>query len=753
MVLGPKSIGSSEARKEGLEKITGRRKYVDDLTFPGQIFGATIRSPAPAGLIKKIIFDQSFNWDEFTIVSASDIPGENFVALITDDQPLLADKEFRHIEEPILLIAHPDRHTVEKARHAIKFEFEAKPSIHTIKDSLEQKEIIWGKNNTFKDIKIEKGDTDPVWDCADYIIEGEYETGAQEQMYIEPNGMIAEYSETKGITVWGSMQCPYYVHTALVKIFDFENDKVRVIQAETGGAFGGKEEYPSMIAGHAAMLAFKSKRPVKLIYDRREDLTATTKRHPSITRHKTAVDKNGKILAIEIDFKIDGGAYSTVTPVVLSRGALHAAGAYKCNNIKITAKALATNTPPYGAFRGFGAPQSTFAMERHINKIAKTIGMDPQELRLKNLVKTGDITSTGQVIKDDINMKQMMKDVLERTSFREKQKKFAEENKTLGTKKGVKKGIGLASFYHGAGFTGAGEKFLASVVGIEASTDGRIHILVSSTEMGQGTNTVLSQIAADALSIDYDTIQVVQPDTRAVPNSGPTVASRTVMVVGRIVEKACDNLLKKLKEVVGLEPPYTTDHFKAACHNYISKKGPLKVFGHYDHPDEIQWDEENYRGDAYATFAWAIYVTEVSVDTITFDTTVDKISAFQEVGKVINPVLATGQIEGGVTQGAGFAISEKVIWDQGLMKNCQMTNYIIPTSKDVAEIEVVFFENPSKYGPKGAKGIGELPMDGTPPAIINAVEDAIGTSINKIPMLPEDLFAAVTGKHSANEGN
>src|SRR5204862_358391 len=251
-----------------------------------------------------------------------------------------------------------------------------------------------------KSYLLKKGDVDRAWSTADYIIEGEYETGAQEQLYIENNGVIAIANARQGLTVWGSMQCPYYVQKALMTIFDLPPEKVRIIQTETGGGFGGKEEYPSMIAAHAALLAWKAGKPVKLIYDRAEDMAATTKRHPSRTRHRTAVSKDGKLLAMEIEFVINGGAYATLSSVVLSRGTIHAAGPYHCPNVRIRSKAVSTNHPPHCAFRGFGAPQSIFALERHLNKVASTIGLSPEELRRRNFLRAGQTTATQQIIRE-----------------------------------------------------------------------------------------------------------------------------------------------------------------------------------------------------------------------------------------------------------------------------------------------------------------------------------------------------------------
>jgi CO/xanthine dehydrogenase Mo-binding subunit len=345
-------IGRAVPRKEGRDKVTGRAQYIDDIQLPGMLYGATVRSPIARGHIRQTNFASHIPWDEFTIVIAQDIPGSNCVALILDDQPYLADGVVNHPEEPILLLAHPDKYLLEEARRAVSFDIEPLPAIFTIEDALDQREIIWGKDNLLKSYLMDKGDVEAAWAQADLIVEGEYETGAQEQLYIENNGMIAIANADEGVTVWGSMQCPYYVHKAMLKLFsNLPAEKIRVIQTVTGGGFGGKEEYPSLIAGHAALLAWKSGMPVKLIYDRAEDMAATTKRHPARTRHRTAVSKDGKLLAMEIDFVIDGGAYATLSSVVLSRGTIHAAGPYCCPNVRIHARAVATNHPPNGAFR------------------------------------------------------------------------------------------------------------------------------------------------------------------------------------------------------------------------------------------------------------------------------------------------------------------------------------------------------------------------------------------------------------------
>ena len=737
-------IGKSVPRKEGREKVTGRARYVDDITFPGMLHGVTVRGQAPRARIGAIHFEGDIPWNEFTIVTAKDIPGKNGIALLIEDQPCLAAGFVNHPEEAIVLLAHHDKYLLEEARRAVHVELDPLPPIFTMEESLARKQVIWGSDNIFKSFLVEKGNVDAAWLTADYVIEGTFETGAQEQLYIEPQGMIARASAQDGVTVWGSLQCPYYVHKALTILFGLPKDRIRVVQTETGGGFGGKEEYPSMIAAHAALLAWKSGKPVKIIYDRAEDMAATTKRHPSRTHHRTAVTRDGKLLAMEIDFTIDGGAYETLSPVVLSRGTIHAAGPYNCPNVRIRSRAVATNAPPHGAFRGFGAPQSVFALERHLDRVAKAIGLSPEELRRRNFIQEGQTLAVSQVVREKVDVARLMDRAFELSGYHAKRKLFDAQNRDSS----IRKGIGFASFLHGAGFTGSGEEYLASEVAAEATRDGQVRILAASTEMGQGTNTIFSQIAAETLALNPDQIEIVQPDTGNVPNSGPTVASRTSMIVGKLVESAAREIQQKLIQSSLLQPGYSPMEFAEAARQFIERSGPLNSFIKYQHPRDLHWDDERYQGDAYGAYAWAVYVAEVSVDMRTAEARIEDFVAVQEVGKVINPVLAAGQIEGGVAQGIGFALYENIVWQEGRMANGQMTNYIMPTSMDLPPIRVFFEEIPYGGGPAGAKGIGELPLDGTAPAIANAIAHATGADITRIPITPEILLEMLEAVHA-----
>lgn len=695
------AVGRSVSRKDGMAKTTGVAKYIDDLHFPGMLYGRTIRSTIPRGRVTAIHLD--FDPAGFTVVDYRDIPGPrcNFVALLEDDQPFLVKDEINHVAEAILLLAHEDREVLAAA--TVRLEYETGTPVLDPEQS----------TTVFKHVRITKGDVDSAFSQADVVVEGTYKTGHQEHVYIETNGVIA-VPQQNGMTIYGSMQCPYYVHKAVKHLLQIPDDRVRVVQAETGGGFGGKEEYPNILAGHASLLARKSGRPVKMVYERAEDMEATTKRHPSIVRHRTGVKRDGTLVAMEIDVLMDGGAYVTLSPVVLSRGCIHGAGPYRCENTRIHGRVVMTNTPPNGAFRGFGAPQTQFAMEVHMDRIADALGMDPVHLREINALRPGDTSATGQVMGEDCSALESLRAGVERSDYHRKRAEYA----------GTNRGIGLSLFFHGSGFTGGGEVYLASRATLEATETGA-RIRVASVEMGQGTRTMHAQIVADALGIPYEDVEIVQPDTSQVPDSGPTVASRTCMVVGRILQRCAE----EMREVLGDRTPgeYVRDH------------GPLSITRQFQKPEEISWNDTEYTGDAYAAYGWGCDVAEVEVDPVTYEVRPLRMTIVHEVGKAIHPSMVVGQIEGGTAQGIGWALNEHVVMRDGRMANPTLTNYTIPTTLDTPPMEVVVLENPSGYGPYGAKGVGEMPMDGPAPALVNAIRH-VGLDVRSIPAVPETIM-------------
>ena len=535
--------------------------------------------------------------------------------------------------------------------------------------------------------------------------------------------------DVDGITVYGSMQCPYYVHRALMVLLGLPGDKVRVVQTETGGGFGGKEEYPSMIAGHAALLARKSGRPVKLIYDRVEDMVATTKRHPAIVRHKTGVTRDGRLTAIEIDAVFDGGAYATLSAVVLSRGVIHASGPYRCDHVRIRGRATMTNTPPNGAFRGFGAPQTQFAAEVHMDRIADRSSASIRSACARS-TRCGRATrprpASGwarTAARCRCCARRSSAPISRKAAVRLAASPLRRDKPAA---RNTVRGLGLSLFFHGSGFTGGGEIKLASKASL-ALTERGARILVASTEIGQGTRTMHAQIVADTLGLPYDCVDVNAADTAVVPDSGPTVASRTCMVVGRILQRCAEEMKARLGPLTPRE--------------YLRQHGPLVVTKEYERPGEMSWDDNSYQGDAYGSYGWGCDVVDSRSIATPGRCGRSRFSTVHEIGRAIHPMLATGQIEGGSAQGLGYALLEDVVMRDGRMANASLTNYIIPTTLDSPEMQVVMLENPYKHGPFGAKGVGEMPIDGPAPAVINALRHA-GFDLRAIPATPERIMAA-----------
>ena len=701
------TIGRSVPRREGAAKVTGAARYTDDLVVPGAWYGKTIRSTVPRGRIRSITLDPTFDWSRVVVVTADDIPGDNVVQLIRDDQPVLAPKggEIRHKEEPILLLAAADRGTLEEAARHVRIELEPLPPVYALEEATE----------VFTTLEIRKGEVlEDLKDLKDVeVVERTFRVGLQEQLYIEPQGAIAIPEANGAIRIIGSLQCPYYVHRALKRALKLTDQQAVVVQAETGGGFGGKEEYPSIVAVHAALLARKAGRPVRLIYDRHEDLAATTKRHPGVITHRTVVKEDGTLVSQDIEIVLDGGAYCTLTPVVLSRAAIHAAGAYSCPNVRIRARAVATNTPPNGAFRGFGAPQSLFAAELMVEHVAERLGRSSVDLRRQWMLRLGDTTATGQVLTESVGSELVLDVALKACG-------------TVGrsNSRTVKRGRGLSLVFHGSGFTGSGEKKLQGTIGLEALADGTFRILTASTEIGQGTKTIFCQLAADALGVGLDRVILAPQDTSLVPDSGPTVASRTAMIVGRLVQEAATEVKERLKR----------------------EKAPLRVEKSYIQPDSIHWDENTYRGDAYPVYAWACTIADVDVDMTTGEVRVTDLVTAVDCGKALHPVMAEGQIEGGCLQAVGWATIEEIKMKDGGYQNDRLATYLIPTALDAPRIRTILVENPYSRGPFGAKGIGELPMDGPAPAIIAAIHDATGVWLDEIPATPEKVLSACASR-------
>jgi CO/xanthine dehydrogenase Mo-binding subunit len=743
-------------------------RFVGDYDVPGHWVGGIVRSDVPRGVLKGFVKDPAFEWSKVVFATSGDVPGENFVHIVRDDYPVLAEKRVSYVTEALALIAAPDEKTLRAALAAVKPEIERLPAALTPEEGLEAKVKVWGEDNILDEYHVDCGDVEKGFAEADVIVEGTYETGLQEQMYLEPQGAVAIPHEDGTIEIVLSVQCPYYVHNAAVHALGLPKEKVLIRQPATGGGFGGKEDYPSMMAVWCGLLAMKAGRPVKLIYDREQDLQVTPKRHPSKTRHKMGLKKDGSITAMEIDVLLDGGAYTTLTRVILQRATLHAAGVYKVSNVKIRGRAVATNTPPTGAFRGFGAPQAFFAVERHIDKAASLLGMDPLDLRVKNLLHNGDSFPYRQRMEQGVNAEAVLSRAAALSGYREKRARYAAEREQ---NRRVRRGIGLSVVMHGGGFTGSGEDSMGSIVRIDFEDDW-FRVLSSSVEMGQGSATILPMIAAETLGVELENVTAPPADTNLVPNSGPTVASRTTMFVGATTYDACLNMTAKLGEFLAEENDCSASEvlwewekgqyavkgktvpILEAARNFVAQRGQLSSEGTYKGPEsENLWDDGKFSGDAYKGYSWLATVVELEVDMDTYEANPIDVAAVAEIGRVIHPSLAAGQIAGGVLQSIGWAhIEDLTITPEGRYSTSHMSSYLVPTTLDTPRWTIETIEDPCPAGGFGAKGMGEMPCNGSAPAFLSALDNALGVFADRIPATGEYLFGLLMDKRAENEG-
>lgn len=700
-------ISDSISRFDAEDKSEGKSLYIADINYPDMCYARTIRSEIPRGRIKEVYYP-SFP-PGYNFVDYRDVPGKNVVKMLIDDWPFFAHKKVNYIGEPIALLVGPDREILDELFGKVEVKYESADAIFTLDEGLSNPENpIYGNDNLFASYQFKKGDFDFALKNAKHIFEDVYETGPQEHIYMEPQGMVGLYKDDK-ITVLGSMQCPFYIKNALVQGLGCPPEKVQIIQATTGGAFGGKEEYPSLIAGHVAFAALKMKKPVKLIFDRDEDILVTTKRHPSRVRIKAAVNNDNKVIGINADIVLDGGARAGLSAVVLQRAMFAAANVYNIPNATIRGRVAATNNVPFGAYRGFGAPQAIFAIEMHMRHIARALGENPQRFKQRHFVKQGDSTITSGTLHNPVKFDQINEALSKLTKTVEDSSR---ENKSKLS------GRGISYFLHGCGFTGSGEQdIIKAKVRLKRGTDKRVTILIANVEMGQGPQTTLPKVVAETLGISPEMVDYPNPDTDIVPDSGPTVASRTAMVVGGLLRKAALKMKERWNEA-----------------------GEIETEAVYKQPRHLKWDQEKFIGDAYPDYAWGAVAIGVEVDPLTFEINVTDINTVFDVGHALDKMIVDGQIDGGIAQGIGWASIEKMEFQKGVIRQRNITDYIIPSSKELPAIGKALIDNPYPEGPYGAKGAGELTFIGAAPAFAAAVENAIGKEINKIPITPEYLM-------------
>ncbi len=676
------------------EKMSGMAIFTGDIKMDDAYFAIPVRSSISYGKLLKINVPNLPK--DYSFISAKDIPGENVCNIIASDWPVFADKEVHYKGETIGIIVGPNKEKCLELAALVECEHK-------------EFEPVFEMVNSYVHKEFKKGNPDKVFANAKKTFSESFSTGYQEQIYLEPQAMLM-YLDGEKITIKASMQCPFYIKKAVVRVLNCSEDKVRVIQPAVGGAFGGKEHYPSLMAAQLAIAIVKIKKPLKMIFDRKEDITFTTKRHPSKTEITAYLDEKDNILGVKIHVGIDGGAYVGCSMVVLSRALIACNNTYTFENVHVIGDAYCTNKVPSAAFRGFGSPQSIFAMELFINHLADFLHVKPLDLRNKYLVKTGDITPTNGIYRDPIILKELMDKAMEMSDYK---RKLAEYSKP-----GSNRGIGMSTFLHGCGFTGSGESTIINAqLKIKKDKNDIVTFYTSQVDFGQGNRTTLKRIVVDTLGIPEDHVIYDAPDTDITLSTGPTAASRTIIIVGGLAAKAA----RHLKE--------------------IWKDGEeQEIVEPYVGPDFIKWDEDTMQGDAYPGYAWGVNVVEVSFDPLTYEVNIEGCWSTYDVGHAIDERILMGQADGGLAQALGWAYLEKEEAENGMFKQKTLSDYVIPTMVDLPKMETALIDNPFPYGAFGAKGAGELTFAGGAPAFAIALEQAIKHKVHKIPATPEYIM-------------
>ncbi|MBM4397517.1 MAG: xanthine dehydrogenase family protein, partial [Deltaproteobacteria bacterium] len=707
------------------------------------------------------------------VATAADVPGRNCIPVVMRDLPLFAAGEARYHGEPVAVVGAETEEAAEEAARLVRVEWEP---LQPLTDPLAALEpgapVIHSPDNVFRRWQVRKGDAGAALARAAVVVENEYRTPYQEHAYLETQGMLAVPTPDGGIEVSGSMQCPFYVREGLAEVLGLPLAKVRVVQAATGGGFGGKEDVPSIVAGQAAVVAWMTGRPARVIYSRDEDILSMSKRHPAVIRSSYGFAPDGTLLAAKVRYVLDAGAYSTLSPVVSWRGTVHAVGPYRCENVAVDTVAVATNKVPCGAFRGFGQPQVLFAAECQMDEAAARLGLDPIELRRRNALRDGDETPTGQRLRAEVGLSEAIDRVEAASGWREKRAspparpsdsspagRGSVNAAARGRAGGRAYGIGCSAVFYGVSLGAGGKALDRAGSYVQMMYDGSACFAVGTTEMGQGMFTVLSQVVAEELGVPYEAVRPMAPDTAMVPDSGPTVASRTTVMSGNSLKDACRPIRRNLLEVaggiLGCDPAAvrladgvaTAPDGRQAGYGQVLRQCFLErrclASSGWSETPPVTWDEGTGAGEPYMTYAFAVNVVEVEVDRETGEVRVLAVHAAHDVGRAINPMAVEGQIEGGTAQGLGYALTEEILHRDGRMLNHQFSTYLIPTAPDVPPIHAIVVEHPTAVGPYGAKGFGEQPLMGVAPAVANAVAHAVGVRFREIPLTPERVWAAL----------
>jgi CO/xanthine dehydrogenase Mo-binding subunit len=769
-------IGKDVIRVDGYEKVTGRARFGADLVYPGMLHGAVLRSEVPHGNLTRIDVNKAAGTPGvMTVLTAEDIPGINGFGVIVQHQRVFASERIRYQGDGLAMVVATTEQIARDALPLIDYRIEELPGIFTPGEALAPGAPLLHPDtgsNLIVHYPLRKGDVTQGMKDSDLILEREYNTSHQEHAYIEPEALVALPGEGRDdIIIHGSIQNVYSLRRAVARVLGVPQSKVRVIQSHMGGSFGGKDESMSLLACRAALAARATGKPVRMVNQREESLVESYKRHPYRMRYRVGATSDGKLQAMEVNILADGGAYASMSLFVTWRSLIQATGPYVIPNVKTDVRAAYTNNVYTGAFRGFGSPQVIFAQEQLMDELALELGISPYKLRRLNGYRQGDATASGQTLSPHrVSLHQVMREAEREADYSRKQRSFSRIQKST-----LKRGIGMAVSYRGCSLGAEGVDAPAAIV--TALPDGSVTLLSGLTENGQGLKTAFAQIAAEVFGLSLERVRYLQQDTDYVADSGPTVASRSTLMGGSAVKQAAEAVRKNIAEslltelnaarvsevifrdglVYHVDNPAAALAWEDAVNKAFFKGVELAAYGWYQAPT-VHFDEETGQGEPYFTYVYGCQIAEVEVDISTGKVNLLRMTAAHDVGRVINRQGVLGQIYGGVVQGAGYALMEDINLKQGVIRNRNFDEYLIPTSLDLPHITPLIIENPDRVGPWGAKSIGEPAFELAAPAIANAVAQATGKRLRDLPLdlervfLGHSLFAGKQERGSASAG-
>ncbi|HEY3474957.1 MAG TPA: molybdopterin cofactor-binding domain-containing protein [Anaerolineales bacterium] len=745
-----KLVGHTHTRHDGVDKVIGTAIYTDDLVFDGMLYAKVRRAMIPHGFLTKLDTSRAKALPGVVaVLTAEDIPGEHNHGLVIYDWPVMVGvgERIRYVGDALAIVAAETQEIAEEAAALIDAEFDLQPVItnpvQARQDGVPQ---IHKNGNLLKHIKVRKGDMDRGFAEADVVLEHTFHTPTTDHAFIEPECSIGVPRPDGRMEIYCGSQIPYQDRTQVARAMGWPEERVRIVGQLMGGGFGGKEDVMGQI--HVAMLAHVTQRPVKLLFDRHESLLVHPKRHATQIRVKIGAKKDGRIVASETELYGDTGAYASLGEKVMTRATTHSAGPYDIEHVRADCYAMYTNNPPAGAFRGFGVTQSAFAVESMMDMLAERLSIEPVELRRMNALHVGSVTNTGQLLRESVGLMECM-DRVDAEMRKHNPNPF--EPAIDPADPNLVRAWGFAAAYKNTGLGGgAPDKSGAEV---ELYDNGTFEVRSSSAEMGQGLVTVMRLTVAEEMAVPPDQVRVLVMDTDLTPNGGPTTASRQTYVTGNASRYAArtlrDAITATMAEKYDVRPEQIrfengVVHANGHSMTYAEVAKEMKAMGQqpralyeYEAP---KTQPLGTGGDMHFAFSFGVQAAEVEVNKLTGEVRVLKVISANDVGMAVNPLGLQGQVEGGVMMGLGNALTEEFIVNNGYVVTDHLARYRMPGIMLTPEITSIIVEHPTAEGPYGAKGVGEICSIPTTPAITNAIYNAVGVRVDKLPV-DQELIA------------